>query len=144
MSHYQIYRELMDFTILKDSEVDWTGKFKFSLSGYGFEAKSADQQEFRLISKGFWVWRKLGFYKGADQIDRLTPYRSQSFDVALKRGRDIFIEGKEAFSYSWERELSHHGMQVATWDFPASKYDTIIYSLILLNEQGKGQPFGIY
>lgn len=142
MSSYQIYRDLMRFTILKDGEVEWHGSFHLTPSGYGFAATSSDQSTYNLKSRGILLWRKLVLYKNGEQIDHFTPYRSHQVDVTLKRGSDIFIEGRDAFSFLCTRQLTSHGMRLASWDFPMTQHETTVYSLILLYLQGQGQSFG--
>ena len=63
--------------------------------------------------------------------------------LVLKRGRDIFVEGREEFSFFCDRELTSLGMRSAAWEYSSSQYETTIYSLILLRLQGQRQPLGV-
>ncbi|TXS91940.1 hypothetical protein FV139_14535 [Parahaliea maris] len=140
MSRYQLYRELMHFTIVKDGDMDWAGKFHFTPSGFGFEANDSEGGTFRLVSSGMLFWRKLTLIDGHQEVDRFSPYRSRKHDVVLKRGRDIFLDGRDAFSFSYRRELTEHGMRIASWEYPLTPYERTIYTLVLLREQGRRPP----
>lgn len=138
MDTYQIHQNIMNFVILRNGEIDWKGSTKLSWSGFGFDAKDRSGTTYQLLSFGIFFWRRLALIENGKEIDRIKVNKSVNFPVMLKRGKDLYINGKSSFSVSLRKKDSQYGRLVMSWQTNRTEYKSIIYTLMMARIQNSG------
>ena len=120
------------FSITKDQNFLGEGHQTPSLSTFSFKFKDVADNEYEMVAKGFFWWRRMRLFKNSQAFGSYS--RTKALDVGVEFARRDFIRKHGEYLHHIDRcnEKSEFGMRLFNWSGTPPDIELEVICLVIM------------
>jgi hypothetical protein len=130
---FHLDRTTGNFSITKDDEFLGEGSQAPSLSTYAFRFQDVSANEYEMVAKGFFWWRRMQLFKNGSLDGSYT--RTKAVDTGVEFGRRDFIRRNGEYLHHIDRcrKKSAFGLCLYNWSGTPPDIEIEVIALVIMS-----------